>query len=351
MMILNFSLVALFWFISYWAKKKSVAFGKIATTALMCIIAVNFILLLSLRTTAVGIDTMSYNGRFNYYKSASLSEIINGSQEIGFSLLMRLVGLLTNSFQWFLFSVAVLSVVPTFYIITKYSKLPFLSVILFIAFENFAFMFSGLRQAVAYSFCLFSYKYIREKNWFPFLICVIVAGFFHKSAYFFLPAYFLAKMRPNVVTYISLGIAFILVSVFRDPLYNFVQSAIYRHWSFAATDTHSFLWPLIITTIGVVTLVFAKNIINKDPDDGSLVFLMAVGTILIVFSMIGTNAKRLIEYYTIFLIFTIPCIIESLSSQTVRTIVLIGVLVGACGMFAFSVITDLYCLIPYYSVI
>ena len=47
--------------------------------------------------------------------------------------------------------------------------------------------FSGLRQAIAFSIVFISYDYIREQKLFKFLVTVILAALFHKSAIFLFP--------------------------------------------------------------------------------------------------------------------------------------------------------------------
>lgn len=65
-----------------------------------------------------------------------------------------------------------------------------------------------MRQGVSFFIFLFSIKYIKNKEVFKYVVCIILAAGFHKTAYLLLPFYFLAYYRK------LLGNRLILVSVY-----------------------------------------------------------------------------------------------------------------------------------------
>lgn len=342
----NFFLTAFFWLITN-TQRKNKDMQKTLTVFFMSIIAINLILLLALRSTSVGIDTLSYRLRFNLFRQANWSFIQSNSQEKGFSLLIRAIGSYTDNFQWFLFVCAVLSIVPVMVVITKYSKLPFLSVMLFLSFEFYSFLFSGIRQGLAVSLCFGAYHFLRKKQIIPYLLLVLVAVQFHKTAYIFLPAYLVNFIKPGKYSYLFFGILYLAVALFKSPMYNYFQQTFYSHQHYELSQTTAFIWPLILTLIGVVTLVFSEEIIKKDPRDITVVFLICIAVVLSQFTLLGSNAKRAASFYSIFLILAIPCIIEAIENPKIKKTVFWTMCIGTCAMFVFSVASDMYNLIPY----
>lgn len=82
------------------------------------------------------------------------------------------------------------------------------------------FNFSGIRQAMAISFTLFSVKYAIDRNFIKFLLCVILAATFHVTAMVFLIIYFIPFRQFSKKEYIFIAAAFGLFSIFIFSLIN-----------------------------------------------------------------------------------------------------------------------------------
>ena len=76
--------------------------------------------------------------------------------------------------------------------------MPFLSLALYICFGFYSFIFSGLRQAIALAITYISYDFIKKRQLWKFTLTILVASTFHKSAIFFLPAYFIAQLKVTI---------------------------------------------------------------------------------------------------------------------------------------------------------
>ena len=114
---------------------------------------------------------------FHFFKRSILSSTIDHRFELGYKALNNIIGILTNNEQIFLTIVAILSIAPVGRFIYKYSKMPFLSFTIYIAFNYYAFTFSGLRQAISYAIIFISYDYIKDRKLMKFLICVVCASY------------------------------------------------------------------------------------------------------------------------------------------------------------------------------
>ncbi len=165
-------------------------------------VGVLLFLLLAFRNTSLGIDLKRlYIPYFNIIKNLSFGETIRFSQshqtEVVFYLLNKTISLFTDNIHFYLAIVAIPYIFTVSRFIYKYSKNPLLSFLIFLSLNYYCFSFSALRHTLAASFLIFSYDYLKEKKWLPFLFCVILASLFHRTAFIFLLAYPLAYLKIN----------------------------------------------------------------------------------------------------------------------------------------------------------
>lgn len=346
--IANFILIVLYGAVYNEAKNK---YGKckILLFILLSVTALQMVFLIGFRTVEVGIDTRSYLIIYNKYKSMTFDRIFKDtSQEHGYSLLIKISSMIYDNFDFFKTIAAIISIVPIVVMAGKYSKKPFLSILIFIAFGYYAFMFSGMRQGIAYSVCVLSYASIRNKKPVAFVFLILLAAQFHKSAYMFLPAYLFANIRLNKYTIIGLIMAYLLVIVFKDPLYNFIEGGLYTTpvHSYAAKETGALII-LVRQIVIAAALVFLAPKDTRDTDYGRYTMLVSVGAILTIFATIGGNAQRAANYYCMFLILGIPELLWHLESVFLKRTVSVCVVVGVLAMFIYGVITDGYNIMTY----
>lgn len=343
--IINFIMVFIYW-LFYRELCRKYGESKNLLTLFMVIISIQMILILGLRDQSIGRDTISYFKRFNKYGQYSIQEIfLDENQEIGFSLLIKAVRFFTGDYQWFLVIVSMLSIIPIMITITKCSKKPFLSVLLFIALDYFSFMFSGMRQGIAYGLCFSSYLMIRDKKFFKFLVVVFLATLFHKSAYLFIPAYFIANTKIKKKTIILMIISYIFVFMFKEKLFGLVTDAMYDSYEIKDTNPVGFL--VLVFTVAVVGVLFKNNAIKMDESFNCSLMILCAAVVLLPFIGIGNNAKRLVEYYSIFMIMVIPGILDGIEDIKVYTMLNISVILGLILLFVIYLLADGYWIIPY----
>src|SRR5699024_12550407 len=82
------------------------------------------------------------------------------------------------------------------------------------------------------------------------LITVFLASTFHISALFFLPAYFLARIKLRKVTISILGILTLILFTFRFQIMNLVVSSIFEIYSIVQTGVYEWLTFTLIIFIG-----------------------------------------------------------------------------------------------------
>ncbi len=99
-------------------------------------------------------------------------------------------------------------------LILRYSVNPAMSLIVFLTLGLYAFSFSGLRQTLALAVIMCTYPYLKEKKLLRFILCVVVAALFHRTALIFLVAYPIYRLQAKIrnLIFIVLAGAVVLVN-------------------------------------------------------------------------------------------------------------------------------------------
>ena len=269
----------------------------------------------ALRSTDVGHDiSNAYLPAFLSLDNVDLSllfkDTIGYSFEIGFQAYLKIVKLITNNVNVFLAISSFIILAPVAYNFYKYSRKPELSFIIFASVILYHFSFSGLRQAIAVSLCFLTYSFIIKRRLLPFLLFVILAFYFHKSALVFLPAYFLYGLKFDVKSFIIVAIALVIVFMYVDTIAEFFRDIIFGDTAYSGymdDKVASFGLTILYVLMAVFLFVFS------DKKDVSHSFLCWMSVMVLVFqplALISQVADRVGYYYLIFFSLSIPNVIS-----------------------------------------
>lgn len=157
--------------------------------------AIGLIVLSAIRDFSVGADTLNYCQGFQYIRIRSFKDALSFGWEQGYVITNWLLGRFFKNSRALLVFMAAFILLPIFYWIKKKSKWPVLSLLIFVGMGMWSASMFILRQWCAMAILTFSYKYIREQKFIPFLILVLIAMLFHRTAAIFLLAYFVMNIR------------------------------------------------------------------------------------------------------------------------------------------------------------
>lgn len=306
------------------------------------IATLQLILLLSLRHSTIGIDVPGY---VSFFKRSILSSTIDHRFELGYKALNNIIGILTNNEQIFLTIVAILSIAPVGRFIYKYSKMPFLSFTIYIAFNYYAFTFSGLRQAISFAIIFISYDYIKDRKLMKFLICVVCASLFHKSALIFLPAYFIYRIKINKIVIGSLIALDLVIFIFRKSIFTFFINNFYQ--SFSIVESSSYTWMAFCALIVLMGSFVYKSMINISDDNSGLYMFLLIGISLMIFASVGNNVMRIADYYYMFVIIFIPEALTAVKDKKLALVVGYLVIIGLIIIYLWFLKGSPYGIVPY----
>ena len=260
----------------------------------------------SLRLAKEGTDTYVYLNIFKNIDKYDFSNI-----EHGYYLLNRIIYFISDNYQFFLFIVTSIIYLNLYSFLNRYSKHIRISLLLFILLGYFDNSLNLIRQLIAISIVLYSYKYILSRNFIKFLLIIILASLFHKTSFIFIFAYFLYKIpyKRNIWKYyIVCLIPIFLVSSY---LFDFIQSTgLYGEYftssEFGIQDSIK-LAPLL-NFIQCFCIIITSLFLLKSNDKKSyfLIVLLMFGSFFTLTSFRFTQIDRLSFYYSIFTILLIP---------------------------------------------
>lgn len=340
--IINIIFIMLYGFFYHATQKKYNTKKKF-----IIIVTLQLILILALREHTVGIDTKGYLKYFvNLTPNYNFQQFFDHRFEFGYKLINKLISLFTLNEQLFLTIMATISVIPVSRFIYKYSKMPFLSFGLYVAFNFYSFTFSGLRQAIAFGVILISYDYVVNRKIKSFILCVLLASMFHQTAVIFLPAYFLSEVKINKKSISIILIFNLILYAIKNQMFELVIKYVFD--SYDIIETGSKNWMMLGVLIVSLSLLFYKRVMEQDNTKNSIYMFVIVGVSLMLFSTMGTNVMRMANYYYLFIIILIP---EVLSSIKDKILFLTGGYIIIIGIFVlhtwFLLCQDTYHIVPY----
>lgn len=148
----------------------------------------------SVRCYLVGTDTGSYTANF---RNSLSPEYYYFREEIeyGYQVLEYLLLNVTDNYFWLLFTCSLIIVGSYLYVLKKQSTDYFLSVFIFITFGFYLFYFNGLRQGLAMAIVALATPHLINKNFLKYLLIILSASSFHKTALIMLLFYFIIHLK------------------------------------------------------------------------------------------------------------------------------------------------------------
>ncbi len=255
--------------------------------------------------------------------------ITNTGKDPFFYVFSKVISLLGASYRVWLAIIAGFFCYSISKFIYKYSEEAYISVIALVSLGYFYFSLSGLRQTLALSIILFSYKYLIERRLIPFIIVIIFGSLFHFSAIVFLIAYPLSRMKIGWKQVVGVLAALVAAYLFRPQiiglLSNLNMNDQYTYYLEHGT-TLTISGFLIQLFIYLFCLYFKNDILKCDNKNLTLYNLLFLGLVFQAFATVIAEFFRISMYFSIFSIVLIPKAIVAEKDKYLRVIIYFVVL-------------------------
>lgn len=235
-----------------------------------------------------GNDYFSYNNWFNLIENLKLS-VFN---DFLFNILMLIIKRYFNSFIFFLFVVAIFQIYAIYKFAYENSDDYFYCIYVFLAFGIYDLGLSAIRQFIALSFFLLSFKQIKDKKFFKYFIYIILASMFHSSAIILLLVYpFInvnISIKKKIFLLIFMGIAFTFFihnGLYERFLINYIPGYIYKYENIGS-ELNSNYTVLLISLLLIIADYFllSKKRMSRSYNDTIYCYIL----LLCLFSYLAT---------------------------------------------------------------
>lgn len=189
------------------------------------------ILIFVLQDYSVSLDIAEYMRQWEIIPSLTFGEMLTHKFEIGFVLLCRFLEQTFTSDRVLLLVLGVLILFPFCRSYEEETENPMIALMAFVALGMYMHAIIFWRQLVAMAILTFSYRFLRNGKFLPFLLVVLAAMTFHKTAIVFLGLYILYRVPINKWLLLICAGCTLLLGLFGRPIIEFGISVIYPRYS------------------------------------------------------------------------------------------------------------------------
>lgn len=317
--LLNIFIIVIAWF---WPAEQEVEVenNRIRSKRTCIAGAIDWIILSGLRGLNIGADTEAYALSFEQSADKSFESLwqnvimkyfynmdIEG-KDFGYYFLEKVFRSFTSSYTLWLLFIAIIFTIPMAIFIYKYSSNACISWIIYSTLFYSFFAITGHRQTIATAIVVWGgLECIRKRKLIPFLLLTFVAYTIHASAICVLPFYWLSQIKLTKIKLLEYMFCIALAFLFRYRFLAFLQSIVgYESYQQYETATAGIFMFLLIA-IAIFVFAFWENIQVSD----NQILDISVNALMIAccFSsllLINPSFMRVVQYYSIFLLFLIP---------------------------------------------
>lgn len=332
-------------------------------------------LIYSLRSSSVGRDLFGYKQMYLITSVKEWSDYSYIYFEKGYIFLMKICNFIGLSFQGFLMIVNFLILIPIYIFIRKYSKYPFLSVIMYICYMFFEFNLTGIRQAIASSIVLFGIIVLIESKKYrllKYIVIIYLSTLFHKGAFvgfLYIPFHFINDLKKYTSIILTMFVVFILG---RKYMINFIKIYFNKGTMNANADLYIGLNFLFIIGLAILIIVaeknrkimwkkiikgninkeeiLRKNFYIKEKEDlinstFNKIFLLSIGILILLGSDTSVRSSMILNQVVLV---QFPNCIDNLFKQNSKKIAIVGITIFFILFFLFNtLISNNFDIVPY----
>lgn len=292
---------------------------------------------------AIGFDYFAYENIFNNISSSNL--------EKGFLIFSSSIyKIFKGNYRIFLLISSSIINSITLIWIYKFSKYKWISIYLYTSFQFFAYSMNLIRQSMALSIFLISYKYLIERNFFKYIFFVIFASTFHKSVLIMIPFYFIFNIKITKKYIFLITTFFVILYInFDNLIYTFSEFLEYsKYFNSIYWQANSIKYIILPSIYLIIILLNTKKLIFLNAKNNILINTCIYNFFINLFITKHFIIERLSIYFFIFSLILIP---EILDTNKVKKIIitLIIITIGG-GYLLFATNEGFHNVYPYRSI-
>jgi len=298
-------------------------------------------LLLVLRSETLGRDLSNYKYMFEGYSRLSFRTIFRPAflQENDwlFVALNLLFSRVSGNFHSFVAFVGIITILPIAALYCEDRRKSALQIAVFLSLSNFIMFFSGLRQSLAVTAGVISYRFVKEKKLLPYLLWVFIAMSFHHSGVVLLllyPIYHLTLRRKHLLIIAPI---IIVILVFSKQVFTILDRILVSYsdrYESGTTETGAYAF-LILFALYALFCFLISNEQTMTPELNGLRNILLLTVVFQCFAPIHFLAMRLNYYFMIFTPITISKCVSNPNQRYQQVARLGGIVITVFFSFYF----------------
>ncbi|MCM1523509.1 MAG: EpsG family protein [Ruminococcus sp.] len=292
--------------------------SKAKNVVYVCIVF-GYMLVMSVLRYGIGNDYFNYRRIFYSISEngLSISQIIERmGLEPGYALLIKAVQLCGGEYFALNAVTAALIIVPTAYVILKYSKMPWLSAWLYLTVTFFYNSLNFTRQSISVAIIFLGWRAFRDKKHIFAVLVILAASMFHISSLVLLPVYFMSLIKPSAKSFGLISAAGLITFVFSSDIISFVTTYILPRYAKYADQiylTKGFTPKFLIIPALLMLLTMSAYFTGwreKSPYSGMLTWFSFYNFLIWIFITKHFVIERFSMPIYIFILIAIPEVLE-----------------------------------------
>lgn len=285
----------------------------------------NISALIFIFTTLFLVSALRLNVGNDYVKYMQFMHLVNHNSyvptEIGFNLLVKIIYGLSGAenfllvFAFYSFA-TILLFLRTIY---RNSENFVFSFFLFMAFGLYFQSFSTVRYYFALAIALFTIPYVLKKKWLPFLLMILLASTFHKSALVVIPLYIFASLEWKRWMLILAGLACTTLFFLQDFYLRLLVLVYptYRETEYLEGGT-SIINIIRCGAVLVFSLIYYRQAIKDNIRNKFYFYLNLFAFVLYTCASFIPVISRIGYFLTVTHIFFLPAIVKHIEDKKQR---------------------------------
>ena len=309
---------------------------KKSTRTAMRLIIFPMIVIVGLRSIEIGNDTITYLRTFSNLKYFSILEVISGNFRIekGYLIYNKIIQNIYPEYWFFLFITSLAIFYAIHLHIKKNSYNTFLSVFLLISFGYYGQTMNITRQMIAISLILIAYEKLKVKRNISFVLMIILASFFHKTAIIFMSIYFLREKKYSHRNFKAFMLASIIINLIGMVLIRtivrlpfFSRFAGYIGGNYIGQMNIGSLFGIIISLSSICSLYYTYAIkcnTKKLKSETSIeMWICSFGFLFSSLTLTGSIMSRIALYFMFFNITFITKVLKFSRNKRIWTVIVL----------------------------
>lgn len=273
---------------------------------------------------------------FRDYYDLNLSNYDLLSSEAGFYYTMWFFGHVFKGGQWvFVISSLLITVATCQFIRNNSVDIP-LSLTIYVCFGLFTFNMNAMRQAMAMSICLYAYEYAKNRKLVPFVLTVLLAMLFHKTALCFMPVYFLPMLKNKPSSWFFYVAGLFLCLLFVDRIIEVYYEISGEDYTGSGVATGGGVF-IVLLYVGSIVLTLCRPALLEDKAVRTAFLATLAGFVAYISRFVGSGIlERVSYYYFYFPLLLIPQAVRKLEGKEYKLIKLFLVF-GSLALFIYRI--------------